>query len=73
MSEYVMQDDVIFVIPNNVLKPVKMVVEPELMDINESGVRVDDTIEFAVRFSFGCNVITGCMLGVISGAGVDVR
>ena len=73
MSEYVMQDDVIFVIPNNVLKPVKMVVEPELMDINESGVRVDDTIEFAVRFSFGCNVITGCMLGVISGEGVDVR
>lgn len=73
MTEYVMQDDVIFVIPNNVLKPVKMVVEPELMDINESGVRVDDTIEFAVRFSFGCNVITGCMLGVISGEGVSVR
>jgi hypothetical protein len=73
MKENVMQDNVIFVIPNNVIKPVKMVVEPELMDINESGVRVDDTIEFAVRFSFGCNVITGCMLGVISGAGVDVR
>ena len=65
MGENVMKDDVIFIIPNNVIKPVKMVVEPELMDINESGVRVDDTIEFAVRFSFGCNVITGCMLGTI--------
>ena len=72
MKENVMQDNIIFVIPNNVIKPVKMVVEPELMDINESGVRVDDTIEFAVRFSFGCNVITGCMLGVISEADVTV-
>ena len=69
----VMQDDVTFVIPNNVIKPVKMIVEPELMDINESGVRVDDTIEFAVRFSFGCAVVTGCMLGVISAAGVTVK
>ena len=65
LTENVMADDVIFIIPNNVNKPVKMVVEPELMDINESGVRVDDTIEFAVRFSFGCNVITGSMLGII--------
>ena len=73
MKENVMQDNVIFVIPNNVIKPVKMVVEPELMDINESGVRVDDTIEFAVRFSFGCNVVTGCMLGVISEADVTVK
>ncbi len=40
MTQNVMQDDVIFVIPNNCIKPVKMVVEPELMDINESGVRV---------------------------------
>ena len=73
LKENVMQDDVIFVIPNNVIKPVKMIVEPELMDINESGVRVDDTIEFAVRFSFGCAVVTGCMLGVISAAGVTVK
>ena len=44
------------------------------MDINESGVRVDDTIEFAVRFSFGCNVITGNVLGLISAAeGVTVK
>ena len=42
------------------------------MDINESGVRVDDTIEFAVRFSFGCCVLSGVMLGVISEAGVTV-
>ena len=66
LKENVMRDDIIYVIPNNVIKPVKMVVEPELMDINESGVRVDDTVEFAVRFSFGCNVITGCMLGTIN-------
>ena len=72
LTKNVMQDDVIFVIPNNCIKPVKMVVEPELMDINESGVRVDDTIEFAVRFSFGCCVLSGVMLGVISGAGVTV-
>ena len=44
----------------------------ELMDINESGVRVDDTIEFAVRFSFGCCVLSGVMLGVISASGVTV-
>ena len=43
------------------------------MDINESGVRVDDTIEFAVRFSFGCAVVTGCMLGLISESGVTVK
>lgn len=73
MTKNVMQDDVIYVIPNNVIKPVKMIVEPELMDINESGVRVDDTIEFAIRFSFGCCVVTGCMLGVISESGVTVK
>ena len=67
LKQKVMADDIIYIIPNNVGKPVKMVVEPELMDINESGVRVDDTIEFAVRFSFGCNVITGNVLGVIKG------
>ena len=65
LNQKVMADDIIYILPNNVGKPVKMVVEPELMDINESGVRVDDTIEFAVRFSFGCNVITGNVLGVI--------
>ena len=42
-----------------------MIVEPELIDINESGVRVDDTIEFAVRFSFGLTMLTGRALGAI--------
>ena len=61
----VQPDDVIYIIPNNIGKPIKMIVEPELIDINESGVRVDDTIEFAVRFSFGLRVITGRAMGVI--------
>lgn len=58
-------DKVIYILPNNIGKPIKMIVEPELIDINESGVRVDDTIEFAVRFSFGLAVLTGRALGVI--------
>lgn len=58
-------DNVIYILPNNIGKPIKMIVEPELIDINESGVRVDDTIEFAVRFSFGCQLITGSALGAI--------
>ena len=68
LTQKVIADDIIYIIPNNVGKPVKMVVEPELMDINESGVRVDDTIELAIRFSFGCNVVTGNVLGVIKEA-----
>ena len=63
--ELVQSDDVIYILPNNIGKPIKMIVEPELIDINESGVRVDDTIEFAVRFSFGLAVLTGRALGVI--------
>ena len=61
----VQSDEVIYILPNNIGKPIKMIVEPELIDINESGVRVDDTIEFAVRFSFGLAVLTGRALGVI--------
>ena len=61
----VQPDNMIYILPNNVGKPIKMIVEPELIDINESGVRVDDTIEFAVRFSFGLKVITGRAMGVI--------
>ena len=61
----VQDDNLIYIVPNNIGKPIKMIVEPELIDINESGVRVDDTIEFAVRFSFGCAVLTGRALGVI--------
>ena len=65
VGELLVNDEVIYILPNNIGKPIKMIVEPELIDINESGVRVDDTIEFAVRFSFGCAVITGRALGVI--------
>ena len=61
----VQDDNLIYIVPNNIGKPIKMIVEPELIDINESGVRVDDTIEFAVRFSFGLKVITGRAMGVI--------
>ena len=62
----VLDDKTIYIVPNNIGKPIKMIVEPELIDINESGVRVDDTIEFAVRFSFGLRVITGRAMGVIT-------
>ena len=65
VGELVQADDLIYILPNNIGKPIKMIVEPELIDINESGVRVDDTIEFAVRFSFGLAVLTGRALGVI--------
>jgi hypothetical protein len=64
-EKLVQADNVIYILPNNIGKPIKMIVEPELIDINESGVRVDDTIEFAVRFSFGLRVITGRAMGVI--------
>lgn len=65
VGELLVDDEVIYILPNNIGKPIKMIVEPELIDINESGVRVDDTIEFAVRFSFGLAVLTGRALGVI--------
>ena len=59
-------DDMVFIVPNNISKPIKSIVEPELMDINGSGVRVDDTVEFAVRYSHGVAVLVGSMLGVIT-------
>ena len=59
-------NDKIFIVPNNIAKPIKSIVEPELMDINGSGVRVDDTVEFAVRYSHGVAVLVGSMLGVIT-------
>ena len=65
VGNLLVDDEVIYILPNNIGKPIKMIVEPELIDINESGVRVDDTIEFAVRFSFGLAVLTGRALGVI--------
>ena len=65
MDKLVLKDDEIFIIPNNVEKMVKEIVEPELMDINGSGVRVDDTVEFAVRYSHGVTVITGSVIGYL--------
>ena len=65
VGQLLVDDEIIYILPNNIGKPIKMIVEPELIDINESGVRVDDTIEFAVRFSFGLAVLTGRALGVI--------
>ena len=59
-------DDMIFVVPNNIAKPIKSIVEPELMDINGSGVRVDDTVEFAVRYSHGVAIVVGSMLGILT-------
>ena len=59
-------DDMVFIVPNNISKPIKSIVEPELMDINGSGVRVDDTVEFAVRYSHGVAVLVGSMLGVVT-------
>lgn len=63
--ELLMDDTQIFIIPDNVGKPVKMIVEPELLDINESGVRVDDTVEFAVRYTQGVTVLTSAFVGLI--------
>jgi hypothetical protein len=39
-EKLVQADNVIYILPNNIGKPIKMIVEPELIDINESGVRV---------------------------------
>ena len=66
LTELVMPDDVVYIIPNVQEKPVKLVVEPELIDIQNSAIaRVDDTIELAVRWTAGCNVITGSAIGAI--------
>ena len=64
-SAMLLNDQHIYIIPNNVGRPVKQIVEPELLDINESGVRVDDTIEFAVRYTQGVTVIVTPILGLI--------
>ena len=70
LTELVMPDDVVYIIPNVQEKPVKLVVEPELIDIQNSAIaRVDDTIEVAVRWTAGCNVITGSAIGAIVFAG----
>ena len=64
LTEMVLDDKIIYVIPNVEEKPVKLVVEPELIDINESSIaRVDDTIEVAARWTVGAQVITGSAMG----------
>ena len=40
VGELLVDDEIIYILPNNIGKPIKMIVEPELIDINESGVRV---------------------------------
>lgn len=67
MTELVMPDNVIFIIPNTVEKPVKLVTENILVDFDNSGLRADETLEFAIRFSFGVNVLCSSALGVIKG------
>ena len=66
LKEVALDDYQIYIVPNNVQKPIKSIVEPELMDINGSGVRVDDTVEFAVRYSHGTALVTGAMMGLIN-------
>ena len=64
LEEMVLSDKVVYIIPNVEEKPVKLVVENELLDINEADfARVDDTIEIALRWSAGASVITGSAIG----------
>lgn len=64
LQEMVLSDKVVYIIPNVEEKPVKLVIENDLLDINESDfARVDDTVEIAIRFSMGCNVICGSSIG----------
>lgn len=64
LEEMVLSDKVVYIIPNVEEKPCKLVLEPELLDINEANfARVDDAVELAIRFSFGVNVITGNAIG----------
>ena len=63
-NNMVMSDKVVYIIPNIEEKPVKLVVEPELIDINESSLaRVDDTIEVAARWTVGAKVVVGSAMG----------
>lgn len=64
LQEMVLSDTVVYIIPNVEEKPVKLVVENELLDINESDfARVDDVVEIGLRWSAGANVITGSCVG----------
>ena len=64
LAEKVLDDKTVYIIPNVEEKMVKLVVEPELLDINESSLaRVDETIEIAARWTAGANVIVGSAIG----------
>lgn len=65
MAETVMKDNIIYIIPNTVEKPVKLVTENILIDFDNSGLRADETLELSMRFSFGVEVVTGNVLGVL--------
>ena len=63
-AEKVLNDKVVYIIPNMETKPVKLVVEPELIDIANSAIaRVDDTLEVQIRWTAGANVVTGSAIG----------
>lgn len=66
MKETVMPDDIIYIIPQNVEKPVKLFLEDMLIDFDNSGLRADETIEVSTRFSYGVEVITGHVFGAIT-------
>ena len=64
LAEKVLDDKTVYIIPNVEEKMVKLVVEPELLDINESSLaRVDETVEIAARWTAGANVIVGSAIG----------
>ena len=67
LKDYVMPDNVIFIIPNTVEKPVKLITENILIDFDNSGLRVDETLELSMKFSFGVATVTGNVLGMIKG------
>lgn len=65
-DKLVMDDKVVYIIPNVEEKPVKAVIEPELLDINESSLaRVDDTIEIGARWTVGSKVVVGSAIGAV--------
>lgn len=64
LQEMVLPDNIVYIIPNMETKPIKAVIEPELIDIANSAIaRVDDTLEVQIRWTAGANVITGSAIG----------
>ena len=64
LAEKVLNDKVVYIIPNMEVKPIKAVIEPELIDIANSAIaRVDDTLEVQIRWTAGANVVTGSAIG----------